>query len=124
VKLGQVQKAKVCMFSLTCGIQAQYKYNPYYEKQGMLRRVTNGRRRVKGVKQVNMADVFFFFFFIVVLGGVTLWHLQMFLQYIKYIIVQFTPSTILLHPPSQMYFLYKKEYRIFKPVDIIIRGLR
>jgi hypothetical protein len=37
--------------------------------------------------------------FIVVLDGDTLWHLPKFLQYIKYIILEFTPSTILLYSP-------------------------
>jgi hypothetical protein len=34
-KVSQIQKAKGHMFSLMCGIQAQYKQ--YYEKQVMLR---------------------------------------------------------------------------------------
>jgi hypothetical protein len=36
-EISQVQKAKVQMFSLICGIQTQYKYKQYYEKQVMLR---------------------------------------------------------------------------------------
>jgi hypothetical protein len=38
------------------------------------------------------------FFFIVTLGGGTLWPLQKILQCIKYIILEFTPSTSLLFP--------------------------
>jgi hypothetical protein len=38
-----------------------------------------------------------FFSFIVVLDGVTLCHLQRFLQCINYIILEFTPSTTLLY---------------------------
>jgi hypothetical protein len=34
----QFQKAKGCMSSLTCGIQTQYKYKQFYEKQAILRR--------------------------------------------------------------------------------------
>jgi hypothetical protein len=42
---------------------------------------------------------FFFFKFFIALGRGTLWHLQKFLQYIKYIILEFTPTTILLYHP-------------------------
>jgi hypothetical protein len=41
----------------------------------------------------------FFLSFIVVLGKGTLWYLQRSLKYTKYIITEFTPSTILLYPP-------------------------
>jgi hypothetical protein len=36
-EVSQVQKAKGHMFSLICGILAQYKYKQYYENQVMLR---------------------------------------------------------------------------------------
>jgi hypothetical protein len=38
------------------------------------------------------------FFFIVVLGGVRLWHLQNFLKYIKYIILENVSASSLLAP--------------------------
>jgi hypothetical protein len=37
------------------------------------------------------------FLFIIAMGGSTLWHLHKLLQCIKYIIFEFTPSTIYLH---------------------------
>jgi hypothetical protein len=45
------------------------------------------------------AHLFFFFFLIVVLCRGTLWHLQKFLQCIKYITLEFPPSTSLSHCP-------------------------
>jgi hypothetical protein len=36
------------------------------------------------------------FFFIVMLGGGTLWYLQKLFQYFKYIMLEFTPSIMLL----------------------------
>jgi hypothetical protein len=49
----------------------------------------------------------FLFLFIVVLGGSTLWHLQKFLQCIKYITLEFTPSKCLhfLSPQTPFHFL-------------------
>jgi hypothetical protein len=43
---------------------------------------------------------FLCFSFIVVLSGGTLWHFQRLLQCIKCIILEFTPSTTTLYPPS------------------------
>jgi hypothetical protein len=40
--------------------------------------------------------LFYFYFFIIVLGGGTLEYLQKFLQCIKYVIFEFTPSATLL----------------------------
>jgi hypothetical protein len=47
-------------------------------------------------------SIFFlsFFFLIVMLGGGTLPHLQKFLQCMKYIILEFTPSNTFLYPSS------------------------
>jgi hypothetical protein len=39
-EVSQVQKAKGHMFSLICGILAQYKYKQYYEKTGQGRSET------------------------------------------------------------------------------------
>jgi hypothetical protein len=50
-----------------------------------------------GTKEGNPEALTFFFFFYCC-AGATLWHLQNFLQYTEYIIVDFTPSTTLLSP--------------------------
>jgi hypothetical protein len=55
--------------------------------------------RIKGVSKDMLLFNIIIFFHYCCAGG-TLWHLQKFLQHIKYIIVEFTPSTILLYPPS------------------------
>jgi hypothetical protein len=47
-----------------------------------------------------MHTLFFSFLKIVLLGRDTLWHVKKFLQYIKYIIFEFTPSIILLYPSA------------------------
>jgi hypothetical protein len=43
----QIQKAKGHMFSLICGIQTQYKYKKYYEKQVTLSGGHTQRRSVR-----------------------------------------------------------------------------
>jgi hypothetical protein len=62
----------------------------------------------------------FFIFFIIVLGESTLEYLQKFLQFIKYTILQFTPSTAFFHPPTPSfnwyYFcIYIRVYTLFAP---------
>jgi formate-dependent nitrite reductase membrane component NrfD len=49
------------------------------------------------LKTISTGFTLLFFFFIVVLGGNSLRHLQKFLQDMKYIILKFTPSAILLY---------------------------
>jgi hypothetical protein len=67
---------------------------------------------------------FTYLFFIIMLGRGTLWHLQKFLQYIKHIIFQLTPSIILLYPSTLHFWnsfnkyhfsIYIHVYTIFAP---------
>jgi hypothetical protein len=50
------------MFSIICGIQTQYKYKQYYEKQITLREVHRGKVK-DGSKTVNMVNVLSSVFF-------------------------------------------------------------
>jgi hypothetical protein len=44
--------------------------------------------------------------FYIVLSGGTLWHLQKFLEYIKYIILQFTPPLLAFVSPRPLIFSF------------------
>jgi hypothetical protein len=79
----------------------------------------------------KMDNFNFFLFF--VLGWGTLWHLQSFLQYTKYIILEFNPSAILLQPLSspvsasiilriKCFLLWIKSTLIITHFEIIIFG--
>jgi hypothetical protein len=62
--------------------------------------------------------LFFQIFFIVVLVGGALWHLQKFLQYIKYITLEFTPSTTHLYFSSPTYISRVKS----SPQEMLLLG--
>jgi hypothetical protein len=67
--------------------------------------------------------------FIVVLGGDTLGYLQKFLQYIKYVIIEFIPFVALFHPPSSEsqnilnrynFYIYLHVYTLFTPPSLLV----
>jgi hypothetical protein len=57
-------------------------------------------QRIYSVSELRPQIFLLFFFYCCAGWGGTLWHLQKFLLYIKYIIIEFTSSTFLLYPPS------------------------
>jgi hypothetical protein len=58
------------------------------------------RKTETGTGNTRRGFLFYGLLFIGVLGGGKLWHLQKFLQYIKYITLEFTlPSFSFTHPP-------------------------